>query len=219
MDLNMMLREQAKTGLQAQLDRAVTDGDSEAARKITDQIAALAVATAPKQTGFGEADIRAALDTKATWFGTDPKRSAKAVEFGKTMDPKKFATPEAYADAIIKAVDEEFKPAAAAPAAGDEDADGEGDEDADDTDGKPEPKAKPARRSDGPQERDTNGRPAPRAANAPWAKLGDAPREIQAEVKRQADKFAPKTKEGREAFVARALEAHHRAHQLKQGKK
>lgn len=216
MDLNQMLREQASVGLQTQLDQAVTNGDTEAARKISAQIATLAVSTAPKAPAYGDAEIRASLDAKAPWFGTDPKKSAKAVEFGKTMDPKKFASAEAFADAIVKAVDEEFKPAILAPK-DDEDEDGEGD-DADGEDEEEKPVVRKARRTDGPGESDTNGRPR-RGSTGPWEKLTDAPREIQAEVKRQADKFAPKTKEGREAFVKRALEAHQRAHAAKQGKK
>ena len=215
MDLNTMLRDQAREGLQTKLDKAVTDGDTETARKVTDQIAALAVATAPKpDNSYTVKDAEAAVSAKADWYGVDPKKSAKAVEFAKTMNPKKFATAEAFADAVIKAVDEEFKPAAAAG----NDGDGE-DEDADDdkNNGKPEPRAR--KRTDGPGEEDTNIRPAPRRSNGPWAKLSDAPAEVQAEVKRAADKFAPKTEDGRKGFIANALAAHYRIHQQKAGKK
>ena len=78
-DFNTMLREQARTGLQTQLDAAVTNGDAEAARKITGDLEKLAVATAPKPPAFSDSDIRTELD-KQPWFGIDPKKSAKVVE-------------------------------------------------------------------------------------------------------------------------------------------
>lgn len=209
-DLNTMLREHARTGLQTQLDAAVTNGDTDAARKITADIAKLEIQLQPKAPPFGDAEIRAAIDAKAEWFGVDPKRSAKAMEFGKTMNPGKFATAEAFADAVIKAVDEEFKPAGkAAPAAGDgedepddeEDDDGEGD-------GKTEKKPK---RTDAPGEADA-GRGSAAGRKGPWAKLSDAPREVQTEINRTADKFAGKTKEAREKFITNALGAHYAQH-------
>jgi hypothetical protein len=122
MDLNMMMREQARNGLQAQLDAAVTNGDTEAARKVAKDIAALEVSTAPKSAPYGSEDIKAELN-KQDWFGVDPKKSAKAMEFGKTMDLAKFPTAAAFAAAVVKAVDEEFKPAKADDA-------GEGDDEA-----------------------------------------------------------------------------------------
>lgn len=213
-DLNTVLRQQAQAGLQVQLDRAVEAGDTEVARRVSDQIAQLAVQTAPKTHAFSEQDIRASLESKATWFGVDPKKSSKAVEFGKTMDPKRFGTAEAFADALIKAVDEEFKPAAAVTEtpAGDENEDDDENEDGN----KPPPKP---RRSDGPNENEGGVRATGRKSSGPWLKLSDAPKEIQAEIKRQADKFAPKTKEGRETFQTKALEVHYRLHQQKQEKK
>lgn len=218
MDLNMMMRDQAVTGLQAQLDAAVTNGDTVAARKISDDLAKLAVSTAPKAPPYGDTEIRAQLD-KAPWFGTDPKKSAKAIEFGKTMDPKKFGTAEEFAAAIVKAVDAEFKPAGAAPPAGEEH---ETDEERETREEEERTAAaageKKPRRSDGPGEADTLGRGAGRG-KGPWTKLTDAPADIQKEVRRTADKFAPKTKEGREAYITRALGAHYTEHQRKAGKK
>jgi hypothetical protein len=208
------MREQARAGLQSALDAAVTNGDTEAARKVAADIAKLEVSTAPKAPPFGDTEIRAQLD-KQTWFGTDPKRSAKAVEFGKTMDPKKFPTAEAFADAIVKAVDEEFKPATAAKT---EDEPNEDDEDEDEPKDDEAPK-KAKRKTDGPGEADALGRPAGSRRSGPWTKLSDAPAEVQAEIKRTANKFAPKTKEGRDKYVARAVEAHYAAHLRTKGKK
>lgn len=219
-DLNMMMREQARNGLQAQLDAAVTNGDMEAARKVTDQMTALAVATAPKAPPFGQEDIRAELD-KQDWFGIDPRRSAKAVELGKTMDPRKFTSAAAFAEALVKAVNEEFKPAATG-ASDDADEDDDADEGEGDTDGTgKEVAAKKPRRSDGPGEGDTNVRAAARRSSGPWAKLTDAPADVQKEIKRQTEKFVSShaSEKQRESFVTKALESHYAAHQRTKGKK
>jgi hypothetical protein len=109
-----MLLEHAKSGLQTELDAAVTNGDTETARKVADKISALNSAAAPKPpTGFGDAEIRAELN-KLPWFGVDPKKSGRTIELGKTMDPKKFGTAAEFTTALVKVVDEEFKPAAIA---------------------------------------------------------------------------------------------------------
>lgn len=210
-DLNTMMREQAISGLQVQLDAAVTAGDTAAARKAADSLAQLAVSTAPKAPPFVDADVLVHLN-KQPWFGTDPKRSAKVAEFGKTMDPKKFATAEAFAAAIVKAVDEEFKPAVSDPEPDPEEDELDPEDDAD--------KAKAAakkKRTDGPGEGDV-GRAGGRRASGPWTKLSDAPDDVRKEVTRTADKFAPKTKEGREGYIARALQAHYASHQRRKGK-
>lgn len=219
-DLNMMMREQARNGLQAQLDAAVTNGDTEAARKVTADLEKLAVSTAPKAPPFGDVEIRAQLE-KAPWFGIDPKKSAKAIEFGKTMDPKKFATAEAFATALIKSVDEEFKPAgSAAPEEGEGEEEGAG-EGADEGAGEGEGAPPKKKRTDGPGEADTGVRAAGRRTTGPWAKMSDAPADVQKEIKRQTDKFvsAHATKEQRENFVNKALESHYAAHQRTKGKK
>lgn len=219
-DLNVMLLEHARTGLQAQLDAAVTNGDTEAARKASDELGKLSAATVPKTAPYGDTEIRAALEAKADWFGTDPRKSGAAVRLGKDMNPKKFATAELFADALIKAVDEEFKPAGKAPDAEDEeeeDEEGEGDGEG----GAPAPKPKPKQRaSDAPNDNDT-GSARPRRTSGPWLKMSDAPADIQKEINRTADKFAPKGKEGREKYVVKALEAQYTAHQTraKLGKK
>lgn len=224
-DLNVMLLEHARSGLQTQLDTAVTNGDTEAARKAADELSKLSAATAPKSLPYGDTEIKAALEAKAPWFGTDPRKSGAAVRLGKDMNPKKFASAEAFADALIKAVDEEFKPAGKPAAAaedgegdgeGDEAGDGEGYGEGDEAGTAPKPKK---RTSDAPGEGDAGNSGRARRTSGPWAKMSDAPADVQKEINRTADKFAPKTKEGREKFVARALEAQYNAAQARKGKK
>lgn len=218
-DLNVMMREQATAGLQAQLDKAVTDGDMAAARKISDDLSKLAVSMAPKAPPFTSDDIKAEME-KAPWYGVDPKKNAKALEFGKAMDSRKFASAEAFAAALIKAVDEEFKPAGRVVAEGDDDEPGAVD-DGDDDDTKPAAGEKKPRKTDGPSESDANQRTATRRISGPWLKLSDAPADVQKEVKRTADKFVPAAapKEQREKFVTKALESYYAAHQRAKGKK
>lgn len=217
-DLNVMMREQAMTGLQTQLDTAVTNGDTAAARRVSEQIAALSVQTAPKSLPFTDADVKAELD-KQDWFGVDPKKSAKVIEYGKTMDPKKFGTAAAFAAAILKAVNDEFTP----PAAGKKDPpENETDEDREDREAREATEAEEAEAAaakktgkkitDGPGEGDTmNARRATGAAKGPWAKLADAPADVQKEIKRTADKMVPAgaPKETREKFIATSLLTHY----------
>lgn len=213
-DLNVMLLEHAKSGLQAELDTAVTNGDTEAARKAADKIAKLETATAPRpSTGFGDAEIRAELN-KLPWFGVDPKKSGRTIELGKTMDPKKFGTAAEFAAALIKAVDEDLKPAGTK-----EPPENETDEEREAREAEEaETKTKKPRSSDGPTDGDASGTRT-RRTTGPWVKMSDAPADVQKEINRTADKFAPKTKEGREKFVAKALEAHYSKAQLAKGKK
>jgi hypothetical protein len=215
-DLNVMLLEHAKSGLQTELDTAVTNGDTEAARKAADKMAKLELANAPRPpTGFGDAEIRAELN-KLPWFGVDPKKSGRTIELGKTMDPKKFSTAAEFAAALVKAVDEDLKPAGSAT----EPPENETDEERETREAKEaeEAKAKKTRASDGPADGDASGTRT-RRTSGPWVKMSDAPADIQKEINRTADKFAPKTKEGREKFVAKALEAHYTKAQLAKGKK
>lgn len=206
MDLNVMMREQARAGLQTLLDKAVTDGDTEAARKVTVDLEKLAVSTAPKAPPFGDVEIRAEMN-KLEWFGVDPKKSGRAIALGRDMDPKKFASAELFAAALIKAVDEEFKPTTVEDAAPGEDGD------------LPEPPPAKPRKTDGPSDGDANQRAVTRRTSGPWTKMADAPADIQKDINRTADKFAPKTKEGREKYVVRALEAHYAQHQRTKEKK
>lgn len=214
MDLNTMMRETAEASLQRELATATTDGDIEKVKEITTKITALALASVPAAPPYGQPEIKTAME-KAAWFGVDPEKTATAIDFGKSLNMKKFATADAFADALIKSVEAKFKPAA--PAAG------EDDEPGDDEPGTEDPpvERKPAvaRKTDGPNEGDNNQRGTARRASGPWTKLSDAPPEIRKEVNRTADKFAPKTKEGRESFVTRALGAHYAEHQRKTAKK
>jgi hypothetical protein len=213
-DLNVMLLEQARNGLQAELDAAVTNGDTEAARKVAAKISDLNGAAAPKpSTAYGDTEIRAELN-KLPWFGVDPKKSGRTIELGKTMDPKKFGTAAEFTAALVKVVDEEFKPAAAAPPEGETDEEREAREEAEAA----AAKEKKPRASDGPNDGDSSGT-RQRRTSGPWLKISDAPADVQKEIKRTADKFAPKTKEGREKFVEKALEAHYSKAQLAKGKK
>lgn len=219
MDLNMMMREQAKAGLERELNDAVTNGDTEAAKKVTEKISALAVASAPAAQPYGQTEIRAELE-KADWFGVDPEKSAVAMEFGKTMNLKKFATAADFAKALIAAVDKKFAPAAPAGKDGDEDGnDADGDEDGADT--KNAGGEKKPRKTDGPGEGDATQRAAATRRTGPWTKLADAPADVQKEINRSADKFVASSapKEQREKFIVKALESHYAAHQRTKGKK
>lgn len=212
MDVNAMLRQTAENAIKGRHEEAVKAGDVEAAMKAANELATLAVQTAPKPPAYGDAEVRAELD-KQPWFGIDPKKSAKALEFGKTMDPKKFASAEAFSKAITEAVDAEFKPAPAA-GEGDEDEPGEDDDDA-----KPAPKT---RKTDGPKDGDLGGGGGGRGARGgPWTKMSQAPSDVQADIKRQADKLLPgnATKEQRAAFEGRALETHYKTAQAKKASK
>jgi hypothetical protein len=215
-DLNVMLLEHAKAGLQTELDAAVTSGDTEAARKVADRISALNSASAPKpSTAYGDTEIRAELN-KLPWFGVDPKKSGRTIELGKTMDPKKFGTAAEFTAALVKAVDEEFKPAVKEPPEGETDDEREARE-AEEAEAAAA-KLKKTRASDGPADGDAGGTRT-RRTSGPWAKTSDAPADVQKEINRTADKFAPKTKEGRELFVAKALAAHYSKAQIAKGKK
>ena len=135
------------------------------------------------------------------------------------MNPAKFATAELFTAALAKAVDEEFKPPVAekAPPEGETDEEKEAREAEEAEAAAAAEAAKKTRKTDGPGE----GTPASGGVrrSGPWTKITDAPTDIQKEIKRTADKFAPKTKEGRESYVTRALESHYRISQLNKGKK
>lgn len=216
-ELNMMMRDAARTGLQAQLDAAVNNGEVETARKIADDISKLDLANAPKPPPYTANEIRAEME-KLDWFGTDPKKSARALELGKHLDIKKFPSAAAFAEAVVKAVDAEF-PAPGGKGKGEgDDAD---DDDADDGDDKGKGAAEPParKRTDGPAEGDAGAGARRRSSSGPWTKLSDAPDDVRKEVKRQTDKFAANaTKEQRERFETNALSVAYSAHQRKKGK-
>jgi hypothetical protein len=219
-DLNTMLREHARTGLQTQLDAAVTAGDTAAATKIADDIAKLAVSTAPKAPAYGDAEIRAELN-KLDWFGVDPKKSGRVLALGRDMDPKKFPDAVAFAAALVKAVDEEFKPAGRTQ---DEPGEGDGEEgegDGEEGDGEKKPAAdKKPRRTDGPSEGDAGVRARNTRSTGPWAKMSDAPADVQKEITRSMNKFLSSnaSEDQKKSFRAKALESHYNAAQQKKGK-
>lgn len=219
-DLNVMMREQARAGLQLQLDAAVTNGDTAAATKIADDIAKLAVSAAPKAPPYGDAEIREELG-KLEWFGVDPKKSGRAVALGRDMDPRKFATAELFTAALVKAVDAEFNPAPAAKDPPENETDEEREaREAEEREAVAAAAKKP-RKTDGPGEGDTLSNRAGTRRTGPWTKLSDAPKEVQAEINRTADKYvSPKApKEQREKYIKSALESHFAAHQRNAGKK
>jgi hypothetical protein len=190
-----------QTNLTHALDSAVQAGDINAARNATKQIAELAASSAKPAVKpvFTNVDIKNALKEKAPWFGTDPRRSAKAVEFGKNMEPESFKSADDFAEAVIKAVDEEFKPV---PTTEDEPEERE-----------PEEEKTARKKTDAPSA-DT-GRSATRArSNGPWTKLADAPKDVADIVKSQADKFTRNaSKEQREKFISNALSTAYNAAQ------
>jgi hypothetical protein len=221
MDLNMMLRQTARNGLEARLTQAVVDGDQEAAKKIAKEMSDLELQTAPKTPAYGDAEIRAELN-KLPWFGVDPRKSAKAMQYGKDLDPRKFSTAEAFAKAVADAVAEDFKPVSETPPK-DEEGEGEGEEgegegeegEGEGEDGRDKSKpGKPRKRTDGPGESEADGS-RPRRTAGPWKKMSDAPPTVQAEIRRTATKLlgARATEDQRKAFEARALQGHYAAHQ------
>lgn len=220
-DLNTMLREHARTGLQTQLDAAVTNGDTAAATKIADEIAKLAVSTAPKAPPYGDAEIRAELN-KLDWFGVDPKKSGRVLALGRDMDPKKFPDAVAFAAALVKAVDEELKPAGRAVEEPEEEEDEapEG-ETAEEKETREKAAAKkPARRTDGPGEGDAGVRSRNARSTGPWVKMSDAPGDVQREITRSMNKFLSSnaSEDQKKSFRAKALESHYNAAQQKKGK-
>jgi hypothetical protein len=209
-DMATLMRNQLNASLTNQLNAAVQAGDIAAAHAATKSIAELAAASVPQQVAaaagpkFSNDDIRKTMQTKAPWFGTDPRRSAKAVEFAKNMEPSAFETVEKFSDALIKAVDDEFKPAAAEPEPEDEE---------------DEPEAEPVARKKTDAPTGDTGRSASRGGSSgPWGKLSDAPKDVSDNIKRQADKFT-RTKEARDKFIVTALGSAYADHQRKAGAK
>lgn len=213
-DLATMMRDQLQTNWKSVLDTAVQNGDVESARKASDQLALLATAAAPKPTGpaFNEADIRKVMETKAPWFGVDPRKSAKAVDYAKSMHMNRFQSADAFAEALIKAVDADEKPAPTAAESSENPENPESSEN-------PENPEEPAT----PRQRKTDAQPELRqgtirrgSATGPWAKLADAPKDVADTIRKQTDKFARNaTKEQREKFQQDALASAYRAHQRK----
>jgi hypothetical protein len=214
-----MMREQLSSNLNAQLDSAVTAGDIAAARKASDSLSKLAATTAPAGpvVKFTAADIRKELEAKAPWFGIDPRRSSKVLEYGKMMDSNRFDNAAKFAEALIAAIDEEFPPAGGRRQEAD-DAGGDAGGDNDDAGGADDTAAKPARKkTDAPSAGDAGAaRRSSGAGSGPWAKLSDAPANVQKDIERTLDKYCRNgTKEQREQFTKDALATHYAAHQRK----
>lgn len=209
-NLEVMLKNQMQANLTHQLDSAVQAGDIQAARKATEQLQQFALQNKPANTPqFNNADIRASLKTKAPWFGVDPRRSAKAVEFGKNMEPESFQTADAFAEAIVKAVEEDFKP---------NDKPDDDEEEEEQEEEEEEGKKVARKKTDAPS--GDGARAVPRRTSGPWVKLGDAPKDIAQQIKASADKFTRNaTKEQREKYIATALGTAYAADQRSRGKK
>ena len=209
-DIDAIVNIKMQANLTHQLDAATQAGDIAAARKAANQIAEFALQNkSPDTPTFTNADIRKSLKAKAPWFGTDPRRSAKAVEFGKNMEPTNFKTPDEFADALIKSIREEFE---------DDDAPEEVEDTEEKDDEEKEAEKKVRKKTDAPSS--GMARAVPRRTSGPWVKLSDAPREIADTIKSSADKFTRNaTKEQREKYIATALGTAYAADQRSRGKK
>lgn len=201
-DIQALIHAQMQNNLARALDSAVQVGDINAARNATRQLSEIAIEQAKKTTPqFTNADIRASLKIKAPWFGVDPRRSAKAVEFGKNMEPQSFKSADEFADELIRSVDEEFETVTE-----------EHEEDE-------EPEKKVVRKKTDAPSGDT-ARAIPRRSSGPWLKLSDAPKDTADQIKASADKFTRNaTKEQRDKYVATALATAYAADQRMRIKK
>jgi hypothetical protein len=206
-NLETMLRNQLQANLIFKLDSATQAGDIVAARRAAQELSEFAIQHKPTDTPqFTNADIRAALKAKAPWFGVDPRRSARAVEFGKNMEPESFKSADEFATQLIKAVDDEY--------------DRETEEELEEMlDEEEEEEKKVARkRTDAPSGEAR--RVIPRRTSGPWMKLSDAPKEIAAQIKASSDKFTRNvSKEQREKYIVTALNTAYAADQRAKGKK
>jgi len=213
-DLEQMLKNQVQANLTYALDSATQAGDIQAARKAAQQLQEFALSTVKPADApsFTNADIRTAIKAKAPWFGVDPRRSAKAVEFGKNMEPQSFKSAEEFAKAIIEAVEDDFKP----PEEDDEKEEYEK-EDEEEDDEKEEKKVA-RKKTDAPSS--SMSRAVPRKSSGPWTKLSDAPKEVADTIKKASDKFTRNaTKEQRQKYVETALATAYAADQRSRGKK
>lgn len=207
-NLETMLRNRLQIDMVHALDSATQAGDIQAARRAAQQLQEFAVQNKPAASTpkFTNADIRASLKVKAPWFGVDPRRSARVVEFGKNMEPESFQSADAFADEIIKAVAKEYEEME------------EVEENDEPEDEEPEQKAVARKRTDAPS--DSMARAVPRRSSGPWTKFSDAPKEIAQQIKASADKFTRNaTKEQREKYIVTALGTAYAADQRSRGKK
>jgi hypothetical protein len=205
-DLEQMLRNQLQNNIVHRLDSATQAGDIQAARKAAMELSEFNQKHRPPDTpSFTNADIRLAIKAKAPWFGVDPRRSAKVVEFGKNMEPHSFKSAEEFADKVIEAVEEEYNE--------------KEEPEAEEEDEEKEEKKVERKKTDAPSS--SGARAIPRRASAgPWAKLSDAPKEVADQIRGAADKFTRNaTKEQREKYIATALGTAYAAEQRAKGRK
>lgn len=206
-DLEQMLKNQLQANLVYQLDSATQAGDIQAARKAAQAYADFTAKNKSAEVpSFNNADIRAALKVKAPWFGVDPRKGAKAVEFGKNMEPQSFKSADEFADALIKAVEEEYR------------AEEETEEEVEEDDEEKEEKKPMRKKTDAPSS--GGARAIPRRSSGPWVKLSDAPKEIADQIKHSADKFTRNaTPEQRKKYVETALGTAYASDQRTRAKK
>jgi hypothetical protein len=211
-DLQQMMRNKIHNDLLGRLDYATQSGDIQAARQAAAQLADFTAKNRPPDVpAFTNADVRAAIKAKAEWFGVDPRKSAKVVEFGKNMEPASFKSAEEFADRIIKEVEKEYEEA-------DEEPDEEEEEEDEDEKLEKELKKVARKKTDAPSSSGARALPR-RASSGPWTKLSDAPKEIAQQIKAQADKFTRNaTEEQRKKYIATALGTAYNAEQ-RRGKK
>lgn len=204
-DLEQMLKNQLQNNIVHRLDSATQAGDIQAARKAAMELSEFnSKHRSPDTPAFTNADIRTAIKAKAPWFGVDPRRSAKVVEFGKNMEPHSFKSAEEFADKILEAVEEEYNEKAE-------------DEEPEDEAEKEEKKVE-RKKTDAPSS--SGARAVPRRSTGSWTKLSDAPKEIADTIKASADKFTRNaTKEQREKYIVTALGTAYAADQRLRGKK
>lgn len=237
-----LLKKQMETSIGQQLDQAVASGDAALARKLTADYAALQVATAPKPVAASTVptidQIRTEFTKLAPWFGIDPRKSQKVIELSRAMDPARFDTPKAAADALLKAYTDEEAAATAAAAgqggadgddddAGDDDSAGAGDDDNgggdDDNGGTQTRNNQNQRRRNRTQQPELNQGGRQENSNVRRAmdtgEIKFLPRAMADEVRASAERHAGKaTKEVKAAFINNAVKAAARRALIMQGK-
>jgi hypothetical protein len=139
-----------------ELETAVTLGDANRVREISDDIAKLKGMSAPatqtpKQWNYE--DAKKAVVKIAPWFGKDPDKTKAAFEASTFIDPTQYnGDYDAYAKALVEAVDK-GKPGDDDDGGGeDEDENGEDENGEEEVEDEPEaePPPKPAKRKDEP---------------------------------------------------------------------
>jgi|SRR5579859_4333319 len=233
-DLNTMLRQQMQNTLTAQLDAATQAGDIAAARKAAQSLMEFSVATAAATTKPAKKpptieELKKAIMAKADWFGVDPRRSAKAVELGKMMDPERFETADAFADALLKELAKDEKPPRNSDSennADDDSIDENDDDDSEDEDAmdaQRQGRNRPARRNGTTQPELNAGGRSNGGTNLRRAfDTGDIkhlPRAAADEIRKSADKFARNGDEKqRKIFIENAVKARARSDLIATGK-